>query len=305
MSRWNPYIIGYSQDENKVTALLLHVLEETRLTGLFLTFLLENEKISAMQFELQAQLHGNFNRKVSEAFILGLSETGAVDATQIVSSKNGDPDAVFYSNETGLVVFLESKINEGELTNDQLSRHKGRLPDLNANDIPVINKRWENVITFFERYVQTTNEKNNYIINNFINFLKLVGIGYRDINTIYYKGRRFNEVPRAIHDFMLMSDYEFEFNPGNLDVVEYRYKGRRISALDVVKGRFILKFGSSNESYRQELLNQIRAQFGANYHGTYENVKGEVNIPLESVSKDNFPSVIVLIDKILKIRRLS
>jgi hypothetical protein len=175
----NPFLIDYSKKEDKVTGLLMHVLEKCDCIPDFLASIdWENEHdFSQNKFEdCGLQLHKDFDKPVKKAFILGISndEIDDEDSNSPSEKVDGNPDAYMYDKEKEVLILIEVKVGKGKLTEDQLERHQLKVKNkyLTWTRKTIL---WSDVEKFFAKKLDNVNPLTDplrhYIISNFIGVL--------------------------------------------------------------------------------------------------------------------------------------
>ena len=285
----NPFFLSYSQKENKVTELFLHVLQETGLISSFFDTLWPGHHFKSCHFtDVNSQLSRNFEKEVQSAYILGISTTGELLVSESDDSheKDGYPDGYFYDSQNKVLVLLESKIKSYELTQDQLNRHQARVVNDIHNDWNQKIITWEKVRDFLEtsRAEFDADDKNAYIINHFNDLINIELLNEFHSESFFYKAHQHQELAKQLHDQIIecieMNDHikldPPYLNSGNKDCVEYKTNKGSIAAIDLKAQRLILKPG------RKHGL-RMKEKYGKVYSGSHENRDDEYSIALENI----------------------
>ncbi|GED34463.1 hypothetical protein P9G84_31035 [Brevibacillus centrosporus] len=302
MGRFNPFLLRYKKEENQVTELLLHVLDETGLAGPFLASLLDQPNLATKNFTMDTQLHRSFPNKVRSRIVLGISANGVLNESSS-DLVNGDPDGYFYSSSSEYIVLLEVKVGSAELYSDQLDRHANRVPATPFSEhIPC---KWESVVTFFQEQLGSEPEgaKNAYIIRNFLDFLKKQALGLApDEESLFYRSGRHEKTVRMIHDYLTGLKYQPEFY-NKLDpwAMEYKKGGKSHACVDLKLERMVFKFHYTG--HKEKMEDKIRDLFGRNYSGSYSDIRSEACVYLEDIAPSDLDKFKTLLEETISLRQ--
>jgi hypothetical protein len=293
----NPFLIDYSKKEDKVTGLLMHVLEKCDYIPDFLASIdWENEHdFSQNKFEdCGLQLHKDFDKPVKKAFVLGISndEIDDEDSDSPSEKTDGNPDAYMYDKEKEVLILIEVKVGKGKLTHDQLERHQRKVKN---KYLTWVKKTilWNDVERFFTKKLDTMNPSDDplryYIISNFIGVLNQDVISttttYNKEYFLHLTGKYRLQVERIIeyieknYDGYIALPYT-----GSHKEVRYickdNHKTRFVTfVLNGEEPRFILHPGSKiGCKWKMEILKKYGIQFVQK--GNYPS---ELSIPLSAI----------------------
>jgi hypothetical protein len=288
MVKINPFSVGYKKQEDKITALLNHVLEECNLINSFLTYFLEEDFMNC-DFDLDLQLHNKFKKPVKKAILIGISN---LEELQVISSskEDGNPDAYYYDTKNKILVLVETKIGIGRLTSDQMKRHKRKLgSNINWKDKVIY---WDDVVSFFNNIYQTTNsEVQKYIIRNFIGALNQDVLGHFDEEYYCHLAGNNSTLVKNILFFIEehFKGYRQElFNKTHNELRFFSHKKDRFFTIILNHNRVILHYNGDKGFKLREELNERYGVFypQTNKKGSTEIYTNELSIPFKCINKD-------------------
>ncbi|MGG0937060.1 hypothetical protein ABHN11_13230 [Brevibacillus centrosporus] len=301
MGRFNPFLLRYKKEENQVTELLIHVLDETGLAGPFLSILLDQPNLETQSFTMDTQLHRNFSNDIKSGIVLGISANAVLNESNS-DLIDGDPDGYFYSSSSEFIVLLEVKVGSAELYSDQLDRHANRVP---VTTLEHKRCKWEAVVTFFQEQLGREPEgtKNGYIIQNFLDFLKKQALGLEpDEESLFYRSGRHEKTVRMIHDYLTALNYQPEFY-NRLDpwAMEYKKSGKSHACVDLKLERMVFKFHYTG--HKEKMEDKIRDLFGRNYSGSYADIRSEACVYLEDIAPSDLDKIKTLLEDTISLRQ--
>lgn len=288
----NPFRLNYKKREDKVTNLLIHVLQRCNLFVEFLNAIRwEAQEItfSTSTYNSGLQVHSDFRKAVENAYILGISNSGKIEPHTPSSQKESNPDAYLYEKTSRSLVFIEVKVGDGALTENQINRHKLRVPDFPKNEWILGQMNWFMIRDFFKEQLQSIkcreSELYTYIIENFIGVLQEEVLGeYNEEYLIHVSGERSLLVKNLLT--LLRNKYAnftTKLENGSHDAVQFKIGSTRIATFVLKSDRFILHPG---KSYGYEWRHRIKEGYGI-YYDQGELYEDELCIPYDSINPLN------------------
>ncbi|MFB6367157.1 hypothetical protein ACFCP7_24540 [Paenibacillus elgii] len=163
----NPFRINYKKSEDKVTYLLVHVLEHCQLITDFLRLINWKQPFKPIEmnqhFTANLQLHNDFTLPVKHAYILGISNTGQIiDDALPAKEDEGHPDAYFYDEENQVLILVEVKVGNGTLYSSQITNHKSKVSHILEQSWIHSEIAWEEIKIFLKSKLQSEQRVMNY-----------------------------------------------------------------------------------------------------------------------------------------------
>lgn len=280
--------------ENRVTEIMVHILEETALASRFADFIWKDQLLSNEPVIMGLECE-KLPFDVDHAIVIGLSRD-AIPYPSTSKKTGGRPDAYFCFREIKKVILLEVKIAANPLEEDQLERHYGICNASNRENYETIT--WDEVLSFFREQMSMTEEgsKNQYLLKNFLEFARLESLGIEaDHESFFARFGRKEEIVKCIHNHFISKG----FIPGFYKIadprtMEYRKMGTNSSyaAIDLIHNRIIYKF--RKPKYKEEMERRIKTYFGSNYIGTHFDNPTQANVPIDMITVDNVQDAIDL-----------
>jgi hypothetical protein len=289
MVKINPFSTGYKKQEDKITALLNHVLEECKLSNIFLSHFLD-DNFKECNFELDLQLHNKFKKPVNKAILIGICNQVEGEDKE-TDKEDGNPDAYFYDKKNKILVLIETKIGIGKLANDQMERHKKKL-DKNFNWIEKIIY-WDEVVSFFDKiYESIDNELEKYIIRHFSGTLYQDVLGVFDFDYYCHLAGNYSTLVRNIllHLEEKFDGYRKELVNKTHDELRFYTEGQqkdRFFTIVLRHNRVILHYtGDQGFLLRREFKERYGIHYlQTNRHGSEEIYIKELSIPFDRINK--------------------
>jgi hypothetical protein len=293
MSFTNPFMLRARARENRITELMLHILEETSLVSQFADYIWENQSLSDEPVSIGLECEKLPYDDVEHAIVVGISKDGIIHPFN--NLPGGRADAYFYFRNVKKALILEVKIAANELGKDQLLGHY-KICNASTNENPR-SVTWDEVLSFFRSQLAFTVEgsKNHYLLTNFLEFARLESLGIvADPDSFFRRFGSKEGAVKSLHEHFISEGFKSKFGRAkDPRTMEYcKRNSESHVAIDLNHNRVILKFRYPR--YKRIMEERIYEYFGGNYTGTYYDYPTEANVPIDLLNQSNVQDVIDL-----------
>lgn len=284
----NPFYLNYNKSEDRVTHLLIHVLNQCGLTNQFLKHTFQNCIFENALFYSELQMHREFHQPVKNAFVLSISNTGQISDTVTLNEKeSGHPDALFYDTHSQTLVIVEVKIGKGVLSQNQIERHLSKVKDFPRNQWIHETITWSSIKDFFKNSLHDNcTELQNYILNNFIGVIndEIIGYKYDEDYFLWLSGHN-KKLMTNILKFLSSLKLDYIKNPhyGSHNEIRYLIGNRRFITFILNKNRLILHPGGEKGLRWRK---HIQENYGI-FYDQGESYPSELCIPFASINDES------------------